>query len=95
MQGVTGLIAQQVERAWQLIGVSVTPGTTIRPSMVHKLFPPTEKVLLVRFQVGLAGGKRVAAHRVSCFGRWPLGGATPKQTLQAIAARSASSPACR
>ena len=55
VQGVTGLIAQQVERAWQLIGVSVTPGTTIRPSMVHKLFPPTEKVLLVRFQVGLAG----------------------------------------
>ena len=55
VQGVIGLIAQQVERAWQPIGVSVTPGSAVKPSMVHKLFPPTEKVLLVRFEVGLAG----------------------------------------
>ncbi len=55
LQGVAALIAQQVERAWQPIGVSVTPGSTVRPNMVHKLFPPTEKVLLVRFEVGLAG----------------------------------------
>ncbi len=55
VQGIVGLIAQQVERAWQPIGVSVTPGSAVRPSMVHKLFPPTEKVLLVRFEVGLAG----------------------------------------
>lgn len=55
VQGVAGLIAQQVERAWQPIGVSVTPGSAMRPNMVHKLFPPTEKVLLVRFDVGLAG----------------------------------------
>ncbi len=54
-QGVAGLIAQQVERAWQAIGISVTPGSAVRPSVIHKLFPPTEKVLLVRFEVGLAG----------------------------------------
>ena len=55
VQGVVGLIAQQVERAWQPIGVTVAPGAAVRSNMVHKLFPPTEKVLLVRFEVGLAG----------------------------------------
>ena len=55
LQGVVGVIAQQIERAWQPIGVSVTPGSTVKPSMVHKLFPPTEKVLLVKFDIGLAG----------------------------------------
>ncbi len=55
LQSAIALIAQQIERAWQAIGVSVTPGQSVRPSMVHKLFPPTEKVLLVKFDVGLAG----------------------------------------
>jgi flagellar motor switch protein FliM len=55
VQGVVGLMAQQIERAWQPIGVSVTPGAAVRAAMVHKLFPPTEKVLLVRFEIGLAG----------------------------------------
>ncbi len=53
--GLAALIAQQVERAWQPIGVSVAPGAAVRPSMVHKLFPPTEKVLVVRFEIALAG----------------------------------------
>ncbi len=53
--GLAALIAQQVERAWQPIGVSVAPGAAVRPSMVHKLFPPTEKVLVVRFDIALAG----------------------------------------
>ena len=53
--GLAALITQQVERAWQPIGVSVAPGTAVRPSMVHKLFPPTEKVLVVRFEIALAG----------------------------------------
>ncbi len=53
--GLAALIAQQVERAWQPIGVSVAPGAAVRPSMVHKLFPPTEKVLVVRYEVALAG----------------------------------------
>lgn len=55
VKGIAALVAQQVERAWQPIGVSVTPGAGVRQSMVHKLFPPTEKVLLVRFEIGMAG----------------------------------------
>jgi flagellar motor switch protein FliM len=55
IQGVSVLIAQQVERAWQPIGVAVTPGMPMRTTTVHKLFPPTEKVLRVEFEVGLAG----------------------------------------
>ncbi len=55
VHGIAGLIAQQVERVWQPIGVSVTPGSAVKPTMVHKLFPPMEKVLVVRFEVGLAG----------------------------------------
>ncbi len=53
--GLIALIAQQVERTWQPIGVQVQPGAAIRPAMVHKLFPPTEKVLLVGFEIALAG----------------------------------------
>ncbi len=55
LQGVFGVLAQQIERAWTPIGVSVTPSPSMKPSMVHKLFPPTEKVLLVEFEIGLAG----------------------------------------
>lgn len=55
VHGFVALIAQQVERSWQSIGVSVTPGTAVRSTVVHKLFPPTEKVLLVGYEVALAG----------------------------------------
>ena len=53
--GVAAIVGQQVERAWQPIGVTIAPGAAVRPSMVHKLFPPTEKVLIVRYEVALAG----------------------------------------
>ncbi len=55
VKGIALLVAGQVEKAWQPIGVTVTPGPALKQSMVHKLFPPTEKVLLVRFEIGLAG----------------------------------------
>ena len=55
VKGIASLVAGQVEKAWQPIGVTVTPGAALKQSMVHKLFPPTEKVLLVRFEIGLAG----------------------------------------
>lgn len=55
MQGVAALLAQQVERIWQPIGITVKPGNCTKPSLAHKLFPPMEKVLMVQFELGLAG----------------------------------------
>ena len=55
MQGVGALIAQQVERIWRPIGIAVKPGSCTKPSLAHKLFPPMEKVLVVEFELGLAG----------------------------------------
>lgn len=55
MLGVIALLAQQVERLWQPVGVSVKPGAPLKSTMAHKLFPPMEKVMLVRFEMGVAG----------------------------------------
>lgn len=55
MEGVGLLIAQQIERVWQPIGALLTPGKCIKPSLAHRSFPPTEKVLRIQFDVSVAG----------------------------------------
>jgi flagellar motor switch protein FliM len=55
MQGVVVLLAQQIERVWQPMNLSLTPGVCIKPVLAPKLFPPTEKVLLIRFSLTVAG----------------------------------------
>ena len=55
MQGVGALIAQQVERAWQPLGVTLAPGNSLKAGMAHRVFPSTEKVLRIQFDVHVAG----------------------------------------
>ena len=55
MEGVGLLIAQQIERVWQPIGATLNPGKCIKPSLAHRSFPPTEKVLRIQFDVSVAG----------------------------------------
>jgi flagellar motor switch protein FliM len=55
MEGVGSLIAQQIERVWQPMGFVLTPGKCVKPNLAHRVFPPTEKVLRIRFDVSVAG----------------------------------------
>ena len=54
MEGVGLLIAQQIERVWQAVGYTLTPGKCIKPNLAHRVFPPTEKVLRIQFDVSVA-----------------------------------------
>lgn len=55
MEGVGTLIAAEIERTWQPVGYTLTPGKCIKPNYAHKLFPQTEKVIRIKFDVHVAG----------------------------------------
>jgi flagellar motor switch protein FliM len=55
MEGVSTLIAGQIERVWQPLGFTdLEPGRCIKPNLAHRVFPATEKILRVRFDVSVA-----------------------------------------
>ncbi len=54
MEGVGSLIAAEIERAWQPVGYPLTPGKCIKPTYAHRIFPQTEKVLRIKFDVNVA-----------------------------------------
>jgi flagellar motor switch protein FliM len=51
VRGVSEVILEQVEKLWAPIEVKLTPGATVRAAVVHKMFPPTEKMLVVSFDI--------------------------------------------
>jgi flagellar motor switch protein FliM len=51
MQSVTGLIVKQIERAWQTLNLSLTPGRCIKPAMIHQVFMMNEKLVLLMFEM--------------------------------------------
>jgi flagellar motor switch protein FliM len=55
MEGVGELVAQQIERTWQPVSVELVPGKCVRPTLAHRVFPLTEKVLRVHFDVSVLG----------------------------------------
>ena len=55
LHGAASLIAKQVEAAWQPAVATITPGACIKSAMAHKLFPVTEKILRIRFDLSVAG----------------------------------------
>ena len=55
MEGVGLIIAQQIERVWQPMGVVLTPGKCVKPNLAHRVFPLTDKVLRIHFEVSVAG----------------------------------------
>ena len=54
MEGVAALIAQEIERVLQPVGYAITPGRCVKSNAAHRVFPPTEKVLRIRFDVSVA-----------------------------------------
>lgn len=54
MEGVGSLIAAEMERAWQPVGYTLTPGKCVKPAFAHRMFPQTEKVLRIKFDVHVA-----------------------------------------
>ncbi len=54
MEGVGTLIAAEIERVWQAAGYTLTPGKCVKPNYAHRMFPQTEKVLKITFDVTVA-----------------------------------------
>lgn len=54
MEGVGLLIAQEIEKAWRPVGYTLTPTRCVKPSAAHRVFPVTEKVLRIQFDVHVA-----------------------------------------
>ena len=55
MEGVGSIIAQQIERVWPPVGYSLSTGKCLKSNVAHRLFPPTDKVLRIQFDVSVAG----------------------------------------
>ena len=55
MEGVGALIAQQIERVWPPLGSPLIPGKCLKSNVAHRLFPPTDKVLRIHFDMSVAG----------------------------------------
>jgi flagellar motor switch protein FliM len=55
MEDVSQLVARQIERTWQPVSVELVPGKCVRPTLAHRVFPLTEKVLRVHFDVSVIG----------------------------------------
>lgn len=55
MEGVGALIAQQIQKVWEIVGCTLTPGKCIKANLTHKLFPPTEKIVRIQLNVSVAG----------------------------------------
>jgi flagellar motor switch protein FliM len=55
MEDVSELVARQIERTWQPVSVELVPGKCVRPTLAHRVFPLTEKVLRVHFDVSVIG----------------------------------------
>ena len=55
MEGVGALIAQQIERVWPTLGSPLAAGKCLKSNMAHRLFPPTDKVLRIHFDMSVAG----------------------------------------
>jgi flagellar motor switch protein FliM len=53
MQSVTGLIVKQLERSWQSLSLSLTPGRCIKPAMIPQSFLLNEKLVLLMFEMTL------------------------------------------
>ena len=51
MQSVTNLIVMQLERSWQTLHVSLTPGRPIKPAMIQQVFLANEKLVLLMFEM--------------------------------------------
>ncbi len=55
LEDVCAVIATQIERVWEPVGVGLTAQKCIKPNLAYRAFPATEKVHRIRFEVSVAG----------------------------------------
>jgi flagellar motor switch protein FliM len=55
MQSVTALIVKQVETSWRTLNLSLTAGRCIKPAMIQQVFLANEKLVLLIFEMTVAG----------------------------------------
>lgn len=55
MQSVTTVIVRQIERSWQSLNVSLTPGRCTKPAMIQQIFLMNEKLVLLMFEMTVGG----------------------------------------
>jgi flagellar motor switch protein FliM len=55
MQRVTALIVKQMERSWQTLNLSLTPGRCIKPAVIQQIFLMNEKLVLLMFEMTVGG----------------------------------------
>lgn len=53
-RSVTELVAAQLERAWKVSTVSVTPLASVKPALTGQLFAMEERVVTLQFEIRLA-----------------------------------------
>jgi flagellar motor switch protein FliM len=57
MRDIVALIVQQAEAVWAIPGLSIAPGSRIKPAAMLQTFRPTEKLTALRFEADLANAK--------------------------------------
>jgi flagellar motor switch protein FliM len=55
MQSVSVVIVQQIEHSWRTLGLSLSPGRSIKANMVPQFFPANERLVLITFEMEIAG----------------------------------------
>ncbi len=51
MESVTVLLVREIERAWKSLNLSLTLGRSIKPTAIPHLFPVTERLVLLMFEM--------------------------------------------
>lgn len=55
MEPVGALLVKELERAWKVLSLSLKPSRSIKPVGMAQVFPPTEKLVLLLFEITVAG----------------------------------------
>jgi flagellar motor switch protein FliM len=57
MRDIAALIVREAEAVWAIPGLTIAPGSRIKPSAMLQTFRPTEKLTELRFEASLANSK--------------------------------------
>jgi flagellar motor switch protein FliM len=57
MRDIVAIIVKQAEAVWAIPGLSIAPGSRIKPSAMLQTFRPTEKLTALRFEASLGNAK--------------------------------------
>ncbi len=57
MRDIAALILREAEAVWAIPGLSIVPGSRIKPPTMLQTFRPTEKLTVLRFEASLANAK--------------------------------------